>query len=342
MATTDRNETIHIDARPEGPAGPFAEQRVQGWTVLEQLIDAAGPLRPGRIIIHRAPDRPIEAAAHSGPWKQSDQPPPDPAIVLRTDRLYDPRKLRRAIRSGRDPESAVIWRLDSPGGIAAAEAELVRRQSYQPIGQYWAWPPARTLARWLAPTRIRPNAVTLSAAALMFGSAAWTAFGPASLFGNIAVAACLAIALVLDTADGHLARIQGTASAFGRWLDEVLDESADMLLHAAIAWSAWERSGQPVWLVLGMAYGMGKYLFRVATESSPARGDGGNATEGPPRSTPLRRWVRAIGHADVRWHLWIVLALAGRLELALAAYAVYFPTRAGAIFLGRAVRHAVR
>ena len=38
--------------------------------------------------------------------------------------------------------------------------------------------------------------------------------------------------------------------------------------------------------------------------------------------------VRLIGHADVRWHLWIVLALVGRLDVALAAYAVYFPVRA--------------
>ncbi|MFO0956199.1 MAG: CDP-alcohol phosphatidyltransferase family protein [Isosphaeraceae bacterium] len=175
----------------------------------------------------------------------------------------------------------------------------------------------------------------------MFASSAWVAFGPMSLWGNIAAAAGLAIALVLDTADGHLARLQGTASAFGRWLDEVLDESADMALHAAIAWGAWQRHGQPLWIVLGMTYGMGKYLFRVATESSPDAAEaGGEATHGPLRSTPPRRLVRLLGHADVRWHLWIALALAGRLELALAAYAIYFPARAGANLLGKAIRHA--
>ena len=34
--------------------------------------------------------------------------------------------------------------------------------------------------------------------------------------------------------------------------------------------------------------------------------------------------VRLIGHADLRWHLWIVLASVGRLDVALAAYAGYF------------------
>src|SRR6266436_9101612 len=71
-------------------------------------------------------------------------------------------------------------------------------------------------------------------------------------------AAALALALVLDTADGHLARLQGTASEFGRWLDALLDELSDMALHAAIAWAAFARDRVPLWLILGMLYGMGK------------------------------------------------------------------------------------
>ena len=55
--------------------------------------------------------------------------------------------------------------------------------------------------------------------------------------------ASLAAALVLDTSDGHLARLQGTASEFGRWLDANLDELGDMALHAAIAWAAFARDG---------------------------------------------------------------------------------------------------
>jgi hypothetical protein len=42
----------------------------------------------------------------------------------------------------------------------------------------------------------------------------------------------------------------------------------------------------------------------------------------------------------VRWHLWIVLAALGRLDVALAAYAVYFPLRAIAGAARKAVRRA--
>jgi phosphatidylglycerophosphate synthase len=161
------------------------------------------------------------------------------------------------------------------------------------------------------------------------------------------IAAAMALALVLDTADGRLARLQGTSSAFGRWLDEFLDELVDLTLHAAIAWAAFFRDGRPVWLLLGMAYASGKYLFRV--QSSLGDELEGRTNTRPRHSASLREGhfirrisevVRLLGHADLRWHLWIVLAAVGRLDVALAAYAAYFPARALGASIRRGWRHA--
>jgi hypothetical protein len=274
-------------------------------------------------------------------------PPPEGSAILRTDRLYDPARLRRVLRSGRDPEAAVFWRLDPPGGLAGAADEWLRRQTYQPLGHAWALGPARWLARLLRDTPVRPNALTLGSAALMLAAAATVALGGRGLAARVGAAGSLALALVLDTADGHLARLQGTASAFGRWLDAVLDELADMALHAAIAWAAFARDGRPAWLGLGMLYAMGKYLFVVGNAED--RGDarhGAGTPEEPtrmplsPSSRPLARLARLAGHADVRWHLWIALAMLGRLDAALAAYALYFPARTLAGAVRKAVRHA--
>lgn len=347
MARTPRD--LVIDARPRGPRGPLAGEQVQGRTVLDHLLDLAQsvPGGPGPIAVHARPDEhPVFAprinARPSGRFVLAVGPPPAGAAVLRTDRLYDPTRLLRAVRKGKDPESAVIWRLDRPDALAGAEDELTRRQSYQPIGRYWALSPARRLARALAPTRVRPNALTLAAAALMLGSAGLVAFGPRDWPTNLGASAGLALALVLDTADGHLARLQGTASAFGRWLDAWLDEVCDMALHAAVAWSAFSRAGAPGWLLLGMLYAMGKYAFVIGTVGPQPESDG--TPDAPPRATRGRpgvatRIVRLAGHADLRWHLWIGLAAAGRLDLALAGYAVYFPARAVLGAAGRAVRH---
>jgi hypothetical protein len=179
--------------------------------------------------------------------------------------------------------------------------------------------------------------------------------------------------------------LQGTSSAFGRWLDQVLDELADLGLHAAIAWAAFAVAGHPMWLVLGIVYASGKYLFLVQSllgdeleRQAKERNGRAQLPEGEPG--PLKRWFRAaaafppallrvpspqppqggrrsesaaqvgftwlagllrnIGHADVRWHLWIALAILGRLEIALLAYAVYYPSRAVAGALRKGARYA--
>jgi phosphatidylglycerophosphate synthase len=347
------SRAIHlvIDARPRGDRGPLAAERVLGRSMLEhQLLLAAELKSPGEpLLVHARADehdrlRQVARDAGRGEPVFVTGPPRADAAVLRTDRFYDTRRLRRSLRSGKSPESAVLWRLDQPEALRTADEELERRMSYQPLGKYWAFPIARALAQSLAPTRFRPNHLTVAAAALMLTAAAMVAFAPGASAQSVAPIA-LAAALVLDTADGRLARLQGTSSAFGRWLDQVLDELADLTLHAAIAWGAFCQSVNPVWLVLGIAFASGKYLFLVQSLS-------GNELENRAGHVPsavtstrsiagrLADAFRLAGHADIRWHLWIVLAALGRLEIALAAYAVYFPARALLGSIRKGVRHA--
>jgi hypothetical protein len=322
-----------IDARPRGPQGPLASELVLGRPVLMHLVELAGALGAGSVAVHARVD---DHARYRG-LVDLDQrvsvvfvtgPPPEGSAILRTDRLYDEARLRRALRRGRDPESAVVWRLDRPSALAGADAELLRRRTYQPLGRFWALGPARGLAQWLRPTSVRPNGLTAASGLLMLRGASVVAFADQRGVARWGTALALALALVLDTADGHLARLQGTASEFGRWLDACLDELGDMALHAAIAWAAFVRDAHPGWLVLGMAYAMGKYLFVVSNAAWPAPESSNAESVGvAPRPGMLRRVVHGIGHADVRWHLWIVLAALGRLDAALAAYALYFPAR---------------
>lgn len=328
--------SLVIDARPRGPAGPLAGETVLGRPVLARLVEAAHAAGARRVTIHARDDERdalarLVAEDNGVACRFAPGPPPAGAFVLRADRLYEPARLRRARSRGRDPETAVLWRLDTPQGLAVAGEELVRRQTYQPLGRFWALGPARALAHRLCPTSIRPNAVTIAAAALFLGSAGVIATGVGGLAARLGVAAALALALVLDTADGHLARLQGTATPFGRWLDGFLDELGDVSLHAAIAWSLSEAGSRPGWLALGMLYPAGKYLFAFGSmtwsEDGPRGGTGAEETAGGRWGRSL---VRMAGHADIRWHLWIVLAAAGRLDIELVAYSLYYPLRAAA------------
>jgi phosphatidylglycerophosphate synthase len=332
-----------IDARPRGPHGPLAGERVLGRSVLDHLLELTGSFGDGPISVHARLDeheRLLEVVEVStrARLRLVTGPPPENAAILRSDRLYDAVRLKKAIDRGRDPESAVIWRLDRPQDLLGADDELIRRRTYQPIGRFWALAPARWLARLLRPTTIRPDAVTMASGGLVLTASALVAFNGPTWASRGLASAALALALVLDTSDGHLARLQGTASEFGRWLDANLDELGDMALHAAIAWSAFARDGQSAWLMVGMLYAMGKYLFVVGASTGSSL-DASNALPSLPQPTGrIRSLALLAGHADIRWHLWIILAALGRLDVALAAYALYFPARA----LSGAVRKAAR
>jgi phosphatidylglycerophosphate synthase len=335
-----------IDARPRGGAGLLAFEQVEGRSMLERQVELARGLEAASLSCQVEPAE-RRRLAHAllpellGAGLELTERRSADAFVLRTDRIYDPGRLRRQYRRGGDSERAVIWRLDTPAGLAGAETELLRRRSYQPLGRYWALAPARALARWLAPTRVRPNAVTLAAALLMLTAGGLVSSGASDLATRLTIATLLALGLVLDTADGHLARLQGTSSAFGRWLDAVLDEVCDMALHAAVAWAAYAATGQAAWLLAGMAYAMGKHLFLEAghlAETGPGAPQG--AAVGQGSSGLLRRVVRLLGHADIRWHAWIVLAACGALRFELLFCAAYYPARLAGVLAGKAVRRA--
>ena len=206
-----------IDARPRGPRGLLATEILLGRPVLSHLVEQALTVGSpgGPIAVHARED---EHALLQGLMANHVSnrvmffmgPPQAGAAIMRTDRLYDLRRLRRAVRSGGDPETAVIWRLDRASSLATAEEELKRRLTYQPLGRFWAFALAERLAATLAATGARPNHLTLGAAALMLTASAIVAFGGPGYLPSIATALALAAALVLDTADGRLARLQGT------------------------------------------------------------------------------------------------------------------------------------
>ncbi len=150
-----------IDARPRGPSGLLAAEPILGQPVLAQLVELSAGLGPGRVVIHARPEdhSRLHALIPQRPDVGCDfapGPPPESGFVLRTDRVYDPRRLRRAWRRRSDPERAVIWRLDSAVAIAGVQDEILRRRTFQPLGSYWALGPARALARGSGPQGFAP------------------------------------------------------------------------------------------------------------------------------------------------------------------------------------------
>jgi phosphatidylglycerophosphate synthase len=307
-------------------------------TSLARLVRFVAEHDRGEICIHGAFEdtpRHLDIAAAEAPpnrgLRVTSEDLPEGQTVLFTDRVYDPQKLKTALQEGKGPESAVVWRLDVKSDLNAAADELKRRTEYQPIGRYWAWGLARRLAERLRPTSTLPNHVTIAAATCFLIACGLLAFTGGNWIANAAAALLLAVALVLDTADGHLARLQRTTSHFGRWLDSVLDELCDVTLHTAVAWTAYAQTRQPWWLLLGTLYVAGKYLFFVSKQEISGECTKVNQNDGPLSPGLLQRCARVLEHADIRWHCWIVLAAVGCLQWELLAYSIYYPARAAAV-----------
>jgi phosphatidylglycerophosphate synthase len=88
--------------------------------------------------------------------------------------------------------------------------------------------PLATIARKIP---LSPNALTVAGFALTLLS------GPVLAYDLRLGAFCMLPAGLLDMLDGVVARVQGKNSAFGAFLDSVLDRYSDAVILLAIAWN---------------------------------------------------------------------------------------------------------
>lgn len=98
-------------------------------------------------------------------------------------------------------------------------------------------PLAARLVRWLAPTPATPNQVTAVSCLLGVAGAAVLSLGswPALAVGAI----LLQLSIVVDCADGQLARAKGLASQWGEVFDHVSDDLSFMLVSLVLALTLW-------------------------------------------------------------------------------------------------------
>ena len=203
-----------------------------------------------------------------------------------------------------------------------------------PISRWYLMPLARAAARALARSAltrstIRPTHITLAGlvfAATAVGILLWLPATPAM------AAVFVLAAWFCDRLDGLLARMTGTATAWGGWLDANVDELVDVATQTALAAAAASLSGSQLpWLLLA-AFLAGKYLFMFGL-GRPGYNPAIVPTNiqcncrAAARPTLLRRLYHLPADADVRVHLLILALVTGCLTAELAVVAVYYNFR---------------
>jgi len=141
--------------------------------------------------------------------------------------------------------------------VAAAEAaprpgfwagywKTLKPLAVEEVIDVWVHRPlAYVLAKVLYPTPVSPNLVTVIS--ILFGLAGGYCF--IASFPHHMPAAGLAIFLsaIFDCADGQLARMRGTSSAFGRMLDGVADLVVSVAAVGGAIWVIWSKYHVPTW-----------------------------------------------------------------------------------------------
>jgi phosphatidylserine synthase len=129
----------------------------------------------------------------------------------------------------------------------AKGASLYSRLINRPMGRVIA-----TLARRAG---LSANAMTVVSAVLSATGIALLALVRPSAWSGVVVALLLALGFAFDSADGQVARMTGTTSAAGEWLDHLVDAGKVVALHSAVlvGWFRFDtQTGS--WLALPLAF----------------------------------------------------------------------------------------
>ena len=148
------------------------------------------------------------------------------------------------------PESLTLPEASArrPGFWAGYWKSLKPLAVEEPIDVWVHRPLAYVLSKALYPTPISPNLVTF--VSILFGLAAGVLL-VVQLPGHMALAGlCIFLSAILDCADGMLARMRGTSSAFGRMLDGVADLVVAGACVGGATFSLWVKYSHTPWLGL--------------------------------------------------------------------------------------------
>lgn len=156
----------------------------------------------------------------------------------------------------------------------------------------------RRLGRVLAAVAHRlgmsPDTVTAVSALFTFAGIALVALAPFTWATAVGVTACLVLGYALDSADGQVARLTGTGSAAGEWLDHVVDATKVVTLPLAVLIGYHRADVMPqAWLLVPIAGAVvGSVLFFAMILTEQLRRAHGVVSTAPTEGRG--RWLRSV------------------------------------------------
>ncbi len=172
----------------------------------------------------------------------------------------------------------------------------------------WIHRVARIGVRPLATTRVKPNHITTLR--LATGLAAAAAFALGSMAASYLGAALFVVAMLLDRADGELARSTGQTSAWGHRYDIVADAIANAAAFIGIGVAARDVLG-PAGILLGALAGFGVVAIMTLVMRVEARRGARAAEFNSAGGFDIDDTLLLVPLAVVSGYGWVFIAAAG-------------------------------
>jgi CDP-L-myo-inositol myo-inositolphosphotransferase len=175
------------------------------------------------------------------------------------------KRLAAAGRARVLPVGDAFWQdVDTPGARERAERELFRKLRKDvdgPVGRYLNRPISLAITRRLIDTDVTPNQISVVAG--LVGLAGVLASFLAGSHAMLLLGALLLQAQsVLDGCDGEIARLKFQATRAGEWIDNVIDDSLNVLYCLALGYAAARLFGWRELAWLGAAGALGYAVFQ--------------------------------------------------------------------------------
>lgn len=198
---------------------------------------------------------------------------------------------------------AALRAAQKPSRGTAAYSRLVNR------------PAGRVVAAGAHVVGLTPNAATAISATLSAAGLLLLATRPPSGWLAVTVAVLLAAGYVMDSVDGQLARLRGSGSLSGEYLDHTVDCVKTVTLHMAvlISWYRFPPVEERAWLLVPVAFVVVDMMSFFGLVTMPLlrrlHGPASTATGAAPAPEhPLRQWL--ILPTDYGTFCWMFVLLA--------------------------------
>lgn len=232
LARMPRRPDVRFAAAPAGPARRLV---VAAPGVFDPRLIDAEALAPDAVVAFVRPG----AARPAFLWATGSAVPGG---------VVEPARLAERQTAAIDPGAGLCERLDeaTPQAIAAKLFAQARKTSDTWVARTIDRRISLAITRRLVPWPLTPNQITLAATAIGLAGAALLACGTYAT--QLAGAALVTLAIIVDGCDGEVARIKFMESEFGRRLDFFLDNVVNVAAIFAVgAGHAWQ-GGEPLYL----------------------------------------------------------------------------------------------